>query len=142
MCLEKLLFSILFPYGWLVVELEQKIDRLDSQVLDTRLLFECQHFHQKVSRQREIVRHLPEAWKNLVSGASEDSEYLIEAVKSETQHLCGNEPTNEQVRSFLNSLKKEEAPAKRITRSIYKLAANLGKQHLREGKLKHVRLFL
>ena len=63
--------------------------------------------YQNVSRSREILRLLPEAWKNLVSGESEDSSYLLEAVKSETQRLCGNCPTNEQVFVFLKSLKTE-----------------------------------
>ena len=63
--------------------------------------------YQKVFRNREIVRRLPEAWDNLVSGKSEDSEFLIEAVKSETQRLCGNRPTNEQVFSFLKSTERE-----------------------------------
>ena len=63
--------------------------------------------YQNVFRNREIVRYLPEAWKNLVSGISEDSEFLIEAVQSETQRLCGNRPTNEQVFSFLKGSQKE-----------------------------------
>ncbi len=63
--------------------------------------------YQKVFRNREIVRRLPEAWDNLVSGKSEDSEFLIEAVKSETQRLCGNRPTNEQVFSFLKGAERE-----------------------------------
>ena len=57
--------------------------------------------YQNVFRNREILRSLPEAWDNLVSGKSEDSEFLIEAVKSETQRLCGNTPTDEQVFNFL-----------------------------------------
>ena len=60
--------------------------------------------YQNISRQREIVRHLPEVWNNLVSSASENSEYLIEAVRSEAQRLCGNRPTNEQIFTFLKNL--------------------------------------
>ena len=63
--------------------------------------------YQNVFHNREIVRRLPEAWDNLVSGKSEDSEFLIEAVKSETQRLCGNIPTNEQVFSFLKGSERE-----------------------------------
>ena len=63
--------------------------------------------YQNVSRNREILKLLPEAWKNLVSGELEDSSYLLEAVKSETQRLCGNSPTNEQVFVFLKSLRTE-----------------------------------
>ena len=63
--------------------------------------------YQKVSQQREALRHLPEAWENLVSGASEDSESLIETIKSETQRLCGSRPTNEQIFTFLNNLERE-----------------------------------
>ncbi len=63
--------------------------------------------YQNVFRNREILRCLPEAWNNLVSGESEDSEFLIEVVKSETQRLCGNRPTNEQVFSFLKGSERE-----------------------------------
>ena len=63
--------------------------------------------YQNVFRNREVVRSLPKAWDNLVLDKSEDSEFLIEAVKSETQRLCGNTPTDEQVFSFLKDLKRE-----------------------------------
>ena len=63
--------------------------------------------YQNVSRNRDILRLLPEAWKNLVSGESEDSSYLLKAVKSEIQRLCGNSPTDEQVFVFLKSLRTE-----------------------------------
>ena len=63
--------------------------------------------YQNVFRNREILRCLPEAWDNLVSGESEGSEFLIKAVKSETQRLCGNRPTNEQVFSFLKGAERE-----------------------------------
>ena len=63
--------------------------------------------YQKVSQQRETLRHLPEAWENLLSGTSEDSEFLIEVVQSETHRLCGNRPTYEQVLAFLDEFRKE-----------------------------------
>ena len=63
--------------------------------------------YQKVSQQRESLRHLPEAWENLLSGTSEDSEFLIEVVQSETHRLCGNRPTYEQVLAFLDEFRKE-----------------------------------
>lgn len=63
--------------------------------------------YQNIFRNREILRSLPQAWDNLVSGKSKDSEYLIEAVKSETERLCGNRPTNEQVLSFLKDSQTE-----------------------------------
>ncbi|RKU07823.1 hypothetical protein C6503_24170 [Candidatus Poribacteria bacterium] len=62
--------------------------------------------YQKVSQQREALRHLPEAWENLLSGTSENSEFLIEAVQSETEYLCGSRPTHEQIFDFLNALSK------------------------------------
>ena len=62
--------------------------------------------YQKVSQQREALRHLPEAWENLLSGTSGDSEFLIEAVQSETHRLCGNRPTHEQVLAFLEDFRK------------------------------------
>ena len=63
--------------------------------------------YQNIFQNREILRSLPQAWDNLVSGKSEDSEFLIEAVKSETQRLCGNQPTDEQVFSFLKGSQTE-----------------------------------
>ena len=63
--------------------------------------------YHNVFRDKKILRLLPEAWKNLVSGESEDSAQLLAAVKSEIQRLCGNSPTNEQVFGFLKSLKTE-----------------------------------
>ena len=62
--------------------------------------------YQEISQQREVRRHLPEAWKNLLSGTSGDSEFLIEAVQSETHRLCGNRPTHEQVLAFLDDFRK------------------------------------
>ena len=59
-----------------------------------------------IFQSREALRHLPEAWKNLVSDTSEDSEFLIEAVQSETERLCGSRPTGEQIFAFLNTLGK------------------------------------
>ena len=63
--------------------------------------------YQNIFRNREILRSLPQAWDNLVSGKSKDSEYLIEAVKSETERLCGNRPADEQVFSFLKGSQTE-----------------------------------
>lgn len=63
--------------------------------------------YQNIFQNREILRSLPQAWDNLVSGKSEDSEFLIEAVKSETQRLCGNRPTDEQVFNFLKGSQTE-----------------------------------
>ena len=62
--------------------------------------------YQNISQQREALRHLPEAWENLVSGTSEDSEFLIEAVQSETERLCGSRPAHEQIFAFLNTFSK------------------------------------
>ena len=66
--------------------------------------------YQKVFQYREALRHLPQAWENLVSGISEDSEFLIEAVKSETQRLSGSKPTNEQIFTFLKNLDSQTQP--------------------------------
>ena len=62
--------------------------------------------YQEISQHREVRRHLPEAWDNLLSGTSGDSESLIEAVQSETDRLCGNRPTYEQVLAFLDEFRK------------------------------------
>ncbi|MCE2436164.1 MAG: DUF4268 domain-containing protein [Candidatus Latescibacteria bacterium] len=72
--------------------------------------------YQKVFRNREIVRRLPEAWDNLVSGTSENSAFLIKAVKSETQRLCAHEPTNEQIFSFLGEIIIDDSPPPPVSR--------------------------
>ena len=63
--------------------------------------------YQEILQHREMHRRLPEAWENLLSGASGDSKLLIQAVQSETHRLCGNRPTDEQVRAFLSDFRKE-----------------------------------
>ena len=63
--------------------------------------------YQEILQHREVHRHLPEAWENLLSGTSGNSEFLIEAVQSETHRLCGNRPTYEQVLAFLDDFRKE-----------------------------------
>ena len=98
--------------------------------------------YHNVFRNREILRLLPEAWNNLVSGESEDSGQLLTAVKSEIQRLCGNSPTNEQVFSFLKSLKTETDD---IRTYFQVLIDELGEEHnftadvrrLREDKYCH-----
>ncbi len=67
--------------------------------------------YQKLSQQRESPRHLPKAWENLVSGKSEDSKFLIETVKSETERLCGSRPTDEQIFAFLGNISESETQA-------------------------------
>ena len=42
----------------------------------------------------------------MLSGTSGNSEFLIEAVQSETHRLCGNRPTHEQVLAFLDDFRK------------------------------------
>ena len=63
--------------------------------------------YQEILQHREVHRHLPEAWDNLLSGTSGDSEFLIEAVQSETHRLCGSRPTHEQVLAFLDDFRRE-----------------------------------
>ena len=63
--------------------------------------------YKEISQHRQVRRYLPQAWENLLSGTSGDSEVLIGAVQSETHRLCGNRPTSEQVLTFLNDFKKE-----------------------------------
>ncbi|MXY99110.1 DUF4268 domain-containing protein [Candidatus Poribacteria bacterium] len=63
--------------------------------------------YQEILQHREVRRHLPEAWENLLSGTSGDSEFLIEAVQSETHRLCGNRPTYKQVLAFLDDFRKK-----------------------------------
>ena len=63
--------------------------------------------YQEILQHRAMHRYLPEAWDNLLSGTSGDSEFLIEAVQSETHRLCGNRPTHEQVLAFLDDFRKE-----------------------------------
>ena len=57
-------------------------------------------------KEEKTPKPLPEAWENLLSGTSGDSEFLIEAVQSETEYLCGSRPTHKQIFDFLNALSK------------------------------------
>lgn len=54
--------------------------------------------------QRQVEKHLPDAWKNLVENGDE---LLLELVAEATKELCGYSPTNEQVLAFL---KREDFP--------------------------------
>lgn len=60
--------------------------------------------YRNVSRQRQVATRLPEAWNKLVAEADE---FLLHAVAEKTESLCGYRPTDEQVLSFLKSLKRE-----------------------------------
>ena len=61
--------------------------------------------YKELLQHREVHRYLPQAWENLLSGTSGDSASFIEAVQSETHRLCGNRPTYEQVRAFLDDFR-------------------------------------
>ena len=78
--------------------------------------------YQKLAKQQQIEATLPEAWQKLLQEEDEFSEFLFEAVAGKTESLCGAGPTNEQVLTFLKSLRIEKPPVvrrsrqKRITR--------------------------
>ncbi|MDE0397147.1 MAG: type I restriction enzyme HsdR N-terminal domain-containing protein [Candidatus Poribacteria bacterium] len=57
-----------------------------------------------VVQQRQVAIRLPEAWSKLLEEADE---FLLHAVAEKTENLCGHRPTDEQVLTFLKSLKKE-----------------------------------
>ena len=60
--------------------------------------------YEDLSKQRQIEKHLPDAWKNLVESGDE---FLIELVAEATKELCGHRPDDEQVLAYL---KREELP--------------------------------
>ena len=60
--------------------------------------------YEKVVQQRQVATRFPEAWSKLVEEADE---FLLHAVAEKTESLCGYRPTDEQVLSFLKSLKRE-----------------------------------
>ena len=60
--------------------------------------------YEDLSKQRQIEKHLPNAWKNLVESGDES---LINLVAEATQELCGHRPDDEQVLAYL---KREELP--------------------------------
>ena len=57
--------------------------------------------------QRKIEERLPEIWGELVQ---EKNEYLLDIVIEKAKEKVGHEPTEEQVVTFLKSLKREIAP--------------------------------
>ena len=60
--------------------------------------------YENLVNQRQVERHLPDAWKNLVNSADE---LLLELLAEETKELCGRIPTTDQVLAFLKTLKRE-----------------------------------
>lgn len=70
-----------------------------------------QEDYDALEHQKRIAKHLPKAWRNLVKKSDSDN-LLIELVSEETKELCGDTPSNEQVRFFLNSLEKKMDPVK------------------------------
>ena len=69
--------------------------------------------YEKVVQQRQVATRLPEAWSKLLE---EEDEFLLHAVAEKTESLCGYRPTDEQVLSFLKSLKQKreiKPPSKR-----------------------------
>ncbi len=60
--------------------------------------------YEEVVQQRQVATRLPEAWSKLVEEADE---FLLHAVAEKTESLCGYRPSDEQVLSFLKSLKRE-----------------------------------
>ena len=60
--------------------------------------------YQRVVKQREIEARLPELWSELLQ---EKNEYLLLAMMDKAKEKVGHEPTEEQVLTFLKSLKRE-----------------------------------
>ena len=60
--------------------------------------------YERVIQQRQVATRLPEAWDKLIEEADE---FLLHAVAEKTKILCGYRPTDEQVLTFLKSLKKD-----------------------------------
>ena len=67
--------------------------------------------YEEVVQQRQVATRLPEAWSKLLEEADE---FLLHAVAEKTESLCGHRPTDEQVLTFLKSLKKETELDQRV----------------------------
>ena len=67
--------------------------------------------YEQVVQQRQVATRLPEAWNKLIEEADE---FLLHAVAEKTESLCGHKPTDEQVLTFLKSLKKEAELDRRV----------------------------
>ncbi len=67
--------------------------------------------YRDVTKQRQIVTSLPEAWGRLVQ---EEDEFLLEIIAEKTESLCGNKPSVGQVLRFLNTLSVAEPHPKEI----------------------------
>ena len=70
--------------------------------------------YRNVSRQRQVATRLPEAWSKLVEEADE---FLVHTIAEKTESLCGYRPTDEQVLSFLKSLKRETESDRKVSPS-------------------------
>lgn len=71
--------------------------------------------YEKVVQQRQIATRLPEVWNELVQEKNED---LLLVVMDAAKNKTGYEPTEEQVLSFLKSLKKETELDQREVRPL------------------------
>lgn len=63
--------------------------------------------YETLVNQRQVEKHLPDAWKNLVRSRDE---LLLELVGEATRELCGHNPTNQQVLAFLQTLEGKIKP--------------------------------
>ena len=68
--------------------------------------------YEKVVQQRQVATRLPEAWSKLVEEADE---FLLHTVAEKTESLCGYRPADEQVLSFLKSLKRETESDRKVS---------------------------
>ena len=88
--------------------------------------------YEKVVQQRQVVTRLPEAWNKLIEEADE---FLLHAVAEKTESLCGHRPTDEQVLTFLKSLKKEtERDRERSPVSSNTVPTSLNRKSSRQSK--------
>ncbi len=67
--------------------------------------------YRNVSRQRQVVARLPEAWDKLVEEADES---LLDVVAKKVESLCRYRPTDEQILDFFKSLERIESREKAV----------------------------
>ena len=63
--------------------------------------------YENLVNQRQIEKHLPEVWKNLVNN---EDEFLLELIAEATKEMCERIPTNDQVLAFLKTLERKTEP--------------------------------
>ncbi|MDA8051307.1 MAG: hypothetical protein M0002_15120 [Rhodospirillales bacterium] len=78
-----------------------------SRVKSGQSLKDAQQDHQDAKLRAKALETLPRAWKTLVQPADD---LLTDLLAEKTEELCGSRPAQEDIETFLSSLRAEQQP--------------------------------